>query len=138
MHPQASPTPENRPAGDFAEVIIEIRDGKPEITKVPAGVVAFLCDHDEAEEIESMAEAYALRTVRGPVDRSTLGPKLLREKIDEKLAEVEAARDGMRALLDRLTIEDAEELAVAIASLTDAQVEIREAMDGILPEGPAS
>lgn len=120
----------------FAEVIVEIRDAKPEVTKVPADVTVFVCDHDAAEELESMGEAYALETVRGPLDRSTLGPGLLRERIEEKLADVEAAAEAIRSLVDGLTIEDAEELAIAVGSLTDARAEIRDTLDEIMPERP--
>ena len=116
----------------FAEVIVEVRDKKAEVTKVPGGVTVFVCDHDAAEELESMGETYALHTVRGPLDRSTLGLPLLRGKIEERLADVEAAQEGIRALLDHLTIEDAEEIAIAVGSLTDARGEIREALDEVL------
>lgn len=116
----------------FAEVVVEIRNKKAEVTKVAEGVTVFVCDHDAAEELESMGETYALETVRGPLDRSTLGFPLLREKIEERLADVEAAQEGIRELLERLTIEDAEEIAIAVGSLTDARAEIRDAVDEAL------
>ncbi len=125
-----------RTARRFDEVVVEVRDGKSDVTSLPATAVAFICNHDEAEEVESMGETYSMRVVRGPVDRSTLGPQLLKEKLHEKLREIDAVREGMTALIDHLPMEDAEELGEAFCSITTAQAEIMDAINDVLTEEP--
>lgn len=59
-------SPEDRPPTDFAEVVVEVRDGNADVTELPADAGTFVFDHDAAEELESLGRSYSPRTIRDP------------------------------------------------------------------------
>lgn len=132
MTQDPSPVEQSGRREENLHVLVEVRGSEAIPTEIPDGVTVFICDHDEADELEKMGEVYSLKTFRSPIDNSTLGPQRLKGRLEDRLREIDGTREEMSSLLDHLPMEDAEELGVALDSLTYAVGRIQDKIEEVL------